>query len=102
MIQFVLQRTSFKGIRADLDFPARARQLTGDHQSSRPADVTGEIGHRHAALASPVLARGAQDHRVDQDEGTVAGDRLGVSGDIHTEHPRRDPDLIGRQADAPG
>ena len=57
VIDLVLQGPGLEGIGRDLAPLPRAWLLTSYDESRRPLDVTGEVGHRHAAFASLFVAR---------------------------------------------
>ena len=101
VVHLVLDGDRLEGVGLDEDPLPGDRQLTAHGEPTGPGHVAGEVGDRHAPLPAAFASRPLDDVGVAEDEESVAGPGLGVTGDVHAEHAAGDADLLGRQPDAP-
>jgi len=102
VVDLVLERDGLEAIGDDLHELPGDRELTMDNQTPSPGDVPGEVRHGHAALATSFLASRADNHRIAEHKKAVTRAGLGMTRDVHAEHPGCDTDLVGRQSDTAG
>src|SRR5262245_53636713 len=85
VVELVLHGPRLEPVGGERDDPPGARYGAGHHEPAGPSHVAGEIGYRHASLATgPPL--GSRYHAcVTERERPMTGTGLRVRGDIHRE-----------------
>ena len=97
VVDLVLHGDRLEGIRLEGDPLAGDGELPADREPSRAGDVAGEVRDRHAALPAPFPPGRLDDLGVAEDEEPVAGPGLRMTGDVDTEHPPHDTNLLSGQ-----